>query len=209
MNSTIQHETQKNTSKERDTFKARVAGITSEIVETLASRKRLSGALNLTDIELIKLIFETQIERTSEISQRELRKITHLNEGAIKFADHLKRLGGTCRAGRAAEILNVKRQTINNRIKAGKLLAVKTGGESLIPIFQFDGNNVVAGLEQILAQLGEFSDVTKISFLTSMFFFNDEPDLNVIDALKKYGKSPDHMNVILHQASLFGEQTAH
>ncbi|MEG3135141.1 helix-turn-helix domain-containing protein [Rouxiella sp. T17] len=209
MRYTIQNDTQKHTSKERDAFLCRVANITGEIVETLANKKRLSSALNLTDIELIRLMFETQIERTSEVSPRELRKIAILNEGAIQFAEHLKGLGGTCRASRAAEILGVKRQTINNRVKAGKLLAIKSGGESLIPLFQFDGNKVVAGLEEVLAKLVVFSDVTKISFLTTLFFFNDEPELNVVDVLKKYGKSEKYMDVITCQASLFGSQAAH
>lgn len=52
------------------------------------------------------------------MSPREKRKMDHLNESAVKFAERLKRLGGTCRASKAADILGVKRQTINNRLKA-------------------------------------------------------------------------------------------
>ena len=64
-------------------------------------------------------------------------------------------------------------------------------------------------MEGVLAKLGEFSDVTKISFLTTLFFFNDEQELNVVDALKKYGKSEKHMDVIIRQSSLFGSQATH
>jgi hypothetical protein len=121
----------------------------------------------------------------------------------------LKRLGGTCRASKAADILGVKRQTINNRLKAKKLLAVQVGGESKFPTFQFDGNRMVDGLEEVLLLLGDFSPVTKTSFLTAMYFFDDEENLNIIDALKKYGTAGEHMKEIRKQAALFGHQASH
>lgn len=111
----------------------------------------------------------------------------HLNESAVKFAERLKRLGGTCRASKSADIIGVKRQTINNRLKAKKLLAVQVEGESIFPTFQFDGNRMVDGLEEVSLLLGYFSPVTKTSFSTAMYFFDDEENLNAIDALKKYG----------------------
>ena len=100
--------------------------------------------------------------------------------------------------------MGVKRQTINNRLKANKLLAVKVGGEYRLPIFQFDGNRLVDGLDEILILLDSLSSTTKVSFLTSMYFFEDEQDINVIDALKKYGRMSEQMQEIIHQAKLFG-----
>ena len=180
-------------------------------IERMAVLKRmanLTNALEMTDNELARLIFETQLERASEVSPREQRQIARLNEGAIKFSEQLKALGGTCRASQAAKILGVKRQTINNRLKANKLLAVKVGGEYRLPIFQFDGNQLIDGLDEILVLLGDMSSITKISFLTSMYFFDDDKNLNVIDALKKYGRMSEQMQEIIHQASLFGKHVA-
>ncbi|EIB96321.1 hypothetical protein [Pantoea sp. Sc1] len=209
MTSTIQKECRKTLPAEQMAVFDRLANLSVELVGKLAEKKQLTTARNMTDNELAKLFFETQLDRSSEMSPREKRKMDHLNESAVKFAERLKSLGGTCRASEAAVILRVRRQTINNRLKAKKLLAVQVGGESKFPIFQFDGNRMVDGLEDILLLLGDFSPVTKISFLTAMYFFDDEENLNVIDALKKYGTSGEHMKVIRKQASLFGHQTSH
>jgi len=161
------------------------------------------------DSELVRLMFETQVDRVSEMSPREKRRIAHLNDGAIRFAERLNALSGTCWASRAAEILGVKRQTRDNRLKANRLLAVKTGAESRFPLFQLDGNKLVDGIEDVLDLLGDISPVTKTSFLTAMYFFDSEPVLSVIDALKQYGCSGKHLDEIRRQAKLFGHQVAH
>lgn len=209
MTSIIQKECRKPQSAEQMAVLDRLSNLSVELVAKLAEKKQLTTARNMTDNELAKLFFETQLDRSSEMSLREKRKIDHLNESAVKFAERLKKLGGTCRASEAADILGVKRQTINNRLKAKKLLAVRVGGESKFPTFQFDGNRMVDGLEEILLLLGDFSSVTKISFLTAMYFFDDEKNLNVIDALKKYGIAGEHMKEIRKQAALFGHQESH
>ncbi len=208
MNNTITKDPQKPLSIAQTKVVDRVAKLAGEVVKSLAHKKSLASAANMTDSELLKLIFETQLERVTEMSPRDLRKIAILNEGALKFAERLKELGGTCRASRAADILGVTRQTVSNRITTNKLLAVKIGGEHRIPLFQFDGNRLVDGVEEILSLLGDMSPVTKTSFLTSMYFFDDEDDLNVIDALKKYGSLDEHMDVIRRQATLFGHQVS-
>ena len=205
MNSVIQKRTSQQLSVERVAVLERMTVLTKELVNELAEKKSLASALKMSDNELAQLIFETQLIRSSAISPREQRKIARLNEGAIKFSERLKELGGTCRANLAAASLGVKRQTINNRLKANKLLAVKVGGEYRLPIFQFDGNRLVDGLDEILILLDSLSSTTKVSFLTSMYFFEDEQDINVIDALKKYGRMSEQMQEIIHQAKLFGK----
>jgi|SRR5471030_663627 len=209
MNNAIQNETRKTTSKDQLAFFKRIENLTAEIAQLLAKNKRLSRAVEMSDNELAKLFFEVQLERGSELSPRELMKIEILNEGAVNFAEHLKSLGGTCKPSQAAAILNCERQTINNRVKANKLISVKSGSQSVLPMFQFDGDKLVDGLEELLGILSDLDEVTKVSFLTSMFFFSDEPDLNVIDVLKKYGSFDNRMAKIRKQAKLFGGQTAH
>lgn len=209
MYSTIQKEGRQRLTTEQMAVFDRLSNLSVELVAKLAEKKQLTNARNMTDNELARLFFETQLDRASEMSPREQRKIHHLNESAIKFAERLKRLGGTCRASEAADILGVKRQTINNRLKSNKLLAVKVGGESKFPLFQFEGNCTVNGLEEVLSLLGGFSSITKISFLTAMYFFDEEEKLNVIDALKKYGTTGRHMAEIRKQAALFGHQISH
>lgn len=208
MNSTLEKEAPAPKTKQQEAVMNRIHHLAFELVAKWSKDKNLGKVLNSTDTELARLIFESQIERNTELSPRELRKIQRLNEGSVKFAERLKELGGTGRASQIADILDKSRQTVNNRQKSGKLLAIKMGGEYRFPLFQFDGNRLVDGLEEVITRLRDFSDTTKISFLTGMYFFDDE-DINVIDALKKYGSDSEHMKVICHQASMFGRQDAH
>lgn len=208
MNSTLEKEFPAPKSKQQEAVMNRIHHLANELVLKWAKDKHLGKVLNSTDTELARIIFESQIERNSEMSPRELRRISALNEGTEKFSNRLKELGGTCRASVAADILGVKRQTVNNRQKANKLLSIKIGEETRFPIFQFDGKQVTDGVEEILAELGDISDVTKISFFTGLKFFGDE-NINVIEALKKYGSDSSQMDVIRKQAALFGHQEAH
>lgn len=209
MNPTVHNETQKRLSPDQAAVFERIHTLSVELIASLTEKKNLTRALRMTDSELVRLMFETQLDRTSEMSSRDRRRINHLNDSAVRFAERLNELGGTCRAGKAADILGVKRQTINNRLKANKLLAVKVGGEYKFPLFQFDGSRLLDGLEEILCLLGDTSPVTKTSFLTAMYFFDSEPELSVTEALKKYGSSDEHMSEIRRQARLFGNQASH
>ncbi len=209
MNNTIENEKIKTVSKDQLAFSKRIENLAAVIAQTLAKNKRLRSAVEMSDNDLAKLFFEAQLELGSELSFHEKMKIEILNEGAVKFAENLKRLGGTCKPSEAAAILGCERQTINNRLKANKLLSVKNGTQSVLPMFQFDGDQVVDGLEELLSILADLDEVTKISFLTSMYFFDDEPDLNVIEVLKKYGRTDNRMAAIRRQAKMFGDQTAH
>lgn len=209
MNSTILRELPQPLSADQAAVFNRLAHLSAELVLKLSEKKQLTSARHMTDNELAKLFFETQLDRASGMSPREQRKLAYLNEGALQFSELLSNVGGTCRASQAAEILGVKRQTVNNRLKANKILAVKIGGEYKFPLFQFqiDKHCIVDGLEEILALLGDLSSVAKVSFLTTMYFFDDD-SLNVIDALKKYGPVDEHMLEIRKQAALFGQQVS-
>ncbi len=208
MNSTLKIEVPNVSTKQQEAALNRILQLGAELVVNWSKEKKLGKVLNYNDTQLARIFFESQIERNSEMSPRELRRINTLNEGTVNFSNRLKELGGTCRASEAAKILGCQRQTVSNRQKANKLISIKIGEETRFPIFQFDGKKVTDGVEEILAELGDISDVTKISFFTGLKFFGDE-DINVIQALKKYGRDSSHMEVIIRQAALFGHQEAH
>jgi len=139
MNSTLEKEVPAPKTKQQEAVMNRIHHLAAELVVKWSKDKNLGKVLNSTDTELARIIFESQIERNSEMSPRELRRISALTEGTEKFSNRLKELGGTCRASVAADILGVKRQTVSNRQKANKLLSIKIGEETRFPIFQFDG----------------------------------------------------------------------
>jgi hypothetical protein len=78
MTSTIQKECRKPLSAEQMAVFDRLSNLAVELVAKLAEKKQLTTARNMTDNELAKLFFETQLDRSSEMSPREKRKMDHL-----------------------------------------------------------------------------------------------------------------------------------
>lgn len=185
----------------------RTVNIVSATIKDMANDRELSHAQAMSDDELMQFIYQKMLETRTRASDRELRRIHHLNEGARKFAERLKELKGTLKAGDVAERLQTSRQTVNNKRKANKLLAVRPGHDYLFPVFQFSGNKVVDGVEDILTLLGdELGAVSKVSFFTAMYFFGEDGP-NVIDALKS-DHADKYIAEIKRQAALFGRQVA-
>lgn len=193
--------------KDQQKLLDRMMNIWEETTKQVAEDRELSRALSMSDNELMQFFYEKQLERSTQITERELRRVRNLNDGTRKFTERLKELGGTQKSGAVAKRLETTRQTVNNRLKANKLLAVKPGSEYLFPVFQFSGNQIVAGFEDVLAWLGEdLSPVTKVSFFTGMYFFGEDGP-NVIDALKSEN-ADEYMDEIKRQASKFGRHIA-
>ena len=194
-------------SGDRKAVQERMFRLVESVTEQMAKDKSLSKALSLSDAELAQVIFEKQMARDALIPERELRVMRSINDGTRKFVSRLQQLGGTVKAGEIASLLETTRQTINNRLKQGKLLAVRFGTDNLFPVFQLDGTKMVDGFEDILALLGDsMSPVTKVSFFTGMYYF-ENPELNVIDAMKS-PNAEQYMHEIKHQAALFGRHIA-
>ncbi|TDB44044.1 helix-turn-helix domain-containing protein [Photorhabdus khanii] len=197
-------------SSERETYKTilykRVDNLILSIVDEMAKSEHISRVLTATDNGLMNLIFQYHTASLSGINERERRKLKRETEGTIRFYEHLQKLGGTLKASQVAERLKITRQTVNNYAKNGKLLAVKPAKESVFPLFQFDENGVIPHFEEVLFLLPkEMGVVSKVSFFTSMHFFEDKT-LSVIDVLKM-DDIPDYcLREIRHQANLFGHQ---
>lgn len=185
----------------------RTVSILSTTIKDIAHDRELSHAQGMSDGELMQFIYQKMLETRTRASDRELRRIRKLNEGALKFADRLRELEGTLKAGEVAERLQTTRQTINNKRKANKLLAVRPGNDYLFPVFQFSGKKVVDGFEDILSLLGDdLGAVSKVTFFTGMYFFGEDGP-NVIDALRS-DHAEKYMEEIKRQAALFGRQVA-
>lgn len=194
-------------SSERKALQERMFHLVEAITDNMAKDKSLTSALKLNDGDLAKLIFEKQLERDAHVPERELRVIQRINEGTRKFVNRLSELGGTLKAGEVAKLINKSRQAVHHQQKTGKLLAVRPGNDYLFPVFQFQGEKVVNGFEEVMSLLdNEMSPVTKVSFFTAMHYFEDT-ELNVIDAMKL----PDaerYIDEIKRQAALFGRHIA-
>ena len=133
---------------------------------------------------------------------REQRKIERLEQGAESFKKHIKDLGGALSVADAAKLLSLTEDRVLEMAAYSELLLISIDGKKGLPVFQFDGAKLVSGLDRVLSQIGFLSPVTRVSFLTSMFFFEDEPELTAVEALRKYGPESEQAKVVYHQAAL-------
>jgi hypothetical protein len=88
-------------------------------------------------------------------------------QGLAAQQDLVRRAGGLVSGDEAAKILGgLTRQAIDKRRQAGKLIAVPQGQRGYgYPMCQFDRKGVVAGLESILAALGDHDGWMQLIFL--------------------------------------------
>ncbi len=133
---------------------------------------------------------------------REQRKIERLEQGTESFKKHIKDLGGALSVADAAKLLSLTEDRVLEMAAYSELLLISIDGKKGLPVFQFDGAKLVSGLDRVLSQLGFLSPVTRVSFLTSMFFFEDEPELTAVEALRKYGAESEQAKVVYNKAAL-------
>lgn len=98
--------------------------------------------------------------------------------------------------------LNISEDEIKQEIKDGKLLSINRNGAELIPSFQFSAFKKLPYLEDVLLQMSDVDDISKIVFLIS--------DIDVLDDYPAHilKKSPteDVVNTILRKASLLNNK---
>lgn len=98
--------------------------------------------------------------------------------------------------------LNISEDKIKQEIKDGKLLSINRNGAELIPSFQFSAFKKLPYLEDVLLQMSDVDNISKIVFLIS--------DIDVLDDYPAHilKKSPteDVVNTILRKASLLNNK---
>ena len=98
--------------------------------------------------------------------------------------------------------LNISEDKIKQEIKDGRLLSINRNGADLIPSFQFSAFKKLPYLEDVLLQMSDVDNISKIVFLIS--------DIDVLDDYPAHilKKSPteDVVNTILRKASLLNNK---
>ncbi|MGE3841402.1 MAG: hypothetical protein AB7I50_07430 [Vicinamibacterales bacterium] len=85
----------------------------------------------------------------------------------------LERAGGTLSTEEVAAALNLSRQAVDKRRRAGRLLALSFGRRGYrYPAFQFVDGDVLPGLERVLPELGDQDVWSRLAF-----FVNRRSDL--------------------------------
>ncbi len=77
--------------------------------------------------------------------------------------------GGICSAEQIGELLGqLTRQAVDKRRKNGKLIALNMGRHGYAyPVWQIHNGDVLPGLEQVIAELGECDSWTQVGFMLS------------------------------------------
>ncbi|MCL2724551.1 MAG: hypothetical protein FWD69_08960 [Polyangiaceae bacterium] len=110
--------------------------------------------------------------------------------------------GGTLTVAEVADLLGITRQAVNKRREARRLLGVEMGRRGFrYPAWQFASGATLAGLEDVLATLGDAPALSKIRF-----FLSGSHRLGKrrpLDLLRKKSVAP-----VLVAAKAFGEHGA-
>lgn len=98
--------------------------------------------------------------------------------------------------------LNISEDEIRQEIKDGKLLSINRNGAELIPSFQFSAFKKLPYLEDVLLQMSDVDNISKIVFLISDIDILDDYPAHIL----KKSPSDDVVNTILRKASLLNNK---
>jgi hypothetical protein len=102
----------------------------------------------------------------------DLKEVEPLAPAFIRGIEASRRLidehGGAVTAVQAGVILGISRQTVENRRRAGKLLAVSTGRHGYrYPVWQFDESGTLPGLGDVLRVLAPHDEWMQVAFFVA------------------------------------------
>lgn len=185
-----------------DTLKAALASRLDTLFSDMLSEQDLVAVASLNDIELAHRFYIQTLENHSNISSRVRRKLKKRAQAEKSFYEDLERLGGTMKAKDVAEILGVSRQTVNNRLKSNKLVAIKKGGDYIYPAFQFKDGGMLPYFEELNQLLGDSADaIARISYFICTLNDGGE-DLTPLDILRKDQPTETELMRLKRSASL-------
>lgn len=192
----------------KDALTSRFYKFTRIFLDKLFNEKKIVELSSLTDEELFYAIYSCYIEHIAK-NEDEEKRLKQIAQGTATFYKYISDLGGYLKAGEVAELLNVSRQTVHNRLNNRRLLSLKPSTENIFPVFQFHGTSLVPHLEEILTRFDEdIVDSEKVRFLTGMSFFDDQKkDKTLIELLRTGSLKEDEISSIKDKATMFGSQS--
>jgi len=180
---------------------ARVLKLLTNVFQQWSEEKTKEDLDSLTDAELLqKLAASGSI--AGALSTKETRKQARRVAAKIEFFDRLKDFGGVLKSQAVASTLATSRQTVNNHLKKGMLIAIQEGNDYLYPAFQFVGDQKLPHLEEILGLMKDVSAEAKCTFfLNPVAFSTRQSELPYV--VLKNGASQKQLDAIKREAALF------
>lgn len=193
-------------STEKSQFLLNIANRLLKLIERDLIRVEADGDIQaltaLTDDELLLEVMSINSVLKGAMDEKQLKKELRRAKAKQDFYEDLKKFGGTIKAKDALVFLKATRQTVNNHIKAGKLIGIKDGSDYSIPAFQFTPTGKVEHLEEILSLMNNCSPVAQCSFFMSDMPGTKAPSETRIEVLRR-SPSPTELEQIKRDAALF------
>jgi hypothetical protein len=105
-------------------------------------------------------------------------------DGNRRFRELIEQAGGAYTSSEVANLLGIEANDVSLYAEQKKLLAVKMDGTTAFPVWQFHGDTVVAGFEEVLNALNFISSVTQTSFFLSNI---EQLGMTPVDYIIKHG----------------------
>ncbi|EJJ4222924.1 helix-turn-helix domain-containing protein [Salmonella enterica] len=187
----------------------RVGHIVSSVFADFDDKALASEILVLEDLDLLVYVVGAYLQKKTRMSEREMDMFKARIQSTVRFYQKLDKLGGTIKAKEVSELLGVTRQTVNNQVNKGKLIALRRGGDYLFPSFQFKGAGMLPHLEDILQCLPQETDaITRVSFLTSPILINDQSTAKTPLEILQKDPSDQEVAFLRREANLFAHHMA-
>lgn len=183
----------------------RVLKILTNVFERWSPEKGNESLSALTDAELLQKL-AVRVAVAGALSTRETRRIARRATAKIEFFDWLKEFGGVMKTLDVTKILGMTRQSVNNHVKKGMLIALKENTDYLYPAFQFAEDKKLPHLEEVLSLLKNVSAEAQCTFFLNPIAFADGR-LELPYVILKNGASEQQLNTIKREAALYMTST--
>jgi hypothetical protein len=150
----------------REAFWARASAALKQITEHADEQSLQRAIAAPTDAGAVARAISDSTVMTSAVA--ELDPLAALiARGAGQKLELLKQAGGVLSVSDVARLLRISRQAVDKRRREGKLLAVARGADYAYPACQFDDDQVVPGLTQLLGHIGRGPTWATLAFLVT------------------------------------------
>lgn len=186
----------------------RVLKLLTQVFSHWSENKDRSELNTLTDAELLQEVAVSGA-LVGALNTREQRKKDRRIAAKISFLEDLKRFGGVLKSQGVANHLSCSRQTVNNYVKKGSLIALQDGNDYLYPSFQFvDEGKRIPHLEEVLGLLKDVSAEARCTFfLNPIAAPREGQDEELVFEILKRGATEDELKIIKRDAALYMTST--
>ena len=163
----------------------RIERALGEVMKNISVKDASFIAAAATDTQALLKAVSHDVINFPDLSKKEQLQIMAI-KAQIKMLEYR---GGILRPIEVAKLLDVKRQTVNDKRKRLELLGIKGQSGYKYPVWQFVNGKIINGLKEVLSELSKSND----QWMQLRFFIGNNDYLqsnlpkypNVIDALKR------------------------